>query len=185
MDAWAIGVIAFELLTGRSAFKMVRGKQDVRPLPFTPVQNAASCRLIMKHVSGFRKLIIPVPCAPTQSQPRQCLLESRAHRGAGRHACLGLDRRLNLCVMLMLGAEMQVIDQLVGNRELPWEGSRLTSSVLRKLGAHKKDVLGLLRRDPEERLTLYQFLNSCSRVLAATESQVPHTQVGASAGSVP
>ena len=82
-------------------------------------------------------------------------------------------------------AVVQVIDQLVGNRELPWEGSRLTPSVLKKLGAHKKDVLGLLRRDPEERLTLYQFLNSCSRVLAATESQVPHTQVGASAGSVP
>ena len=33
MDAWAIGVIAFELLTGKSAFKMFRGKQDVCPPP--------------------------------------------------------------------------------------------------------------------------------------------------------
>ena len=80
--------------------------------------------------------------------------------------------------MLMLVAVMQVIDQLVGNQELPWEGSRLTSSVLKKLGAHKKDVLGLLHRDPEERLTLYQFLNSCSLVLAGTESHNPYAQAG-------
>lgn len=42
MDAWAIGVIAFELLTGRSAFKMFRGKQDVRfhlPRPHLCPQN--------------------------------------------------------------------------------------------------------------------------------------------------
>lgn len=90
MDAWAIGVIAFELLTGRPAFRMELGKQDV-------------------------------------------------------------------------------IDQLVGKKELPWEGSRFTASVQRKLGAHRKDVLGLLRRDPEQRLTLYQFLNSCSQMLAGTE----------------
>jgi hypothetical protein len=70
----------------------------------------------------------------------------------------------------------QVIEQLVGHQELPWEGSRLTQSVLRKLGAHKKDVLGLLNRDPEERLTLYQFLNSCSQMLAGTEYQPPHAQ---------
>ena len=69
-----------------------------------------------------------------------------------------------------MGLRMQVVEQLVGNQELPWEGSRLTSSVLRKLGAHKKDVLGLLHRDPEERLTLYQFLNSCSQMLAGTEA---------------
>lgn len=93
-------------------------------------------------------------------------------------ACYVQNQYGQQCVVLMLTSVMQVIDQLVGNLELPWEGSRLTKSVLRKLGAHKKDVLGLLHRDPNERLTLYQFLNSCSRVLAGTESQAPQTQVG-------
>lgn len=65
---------------------------------------------------------------------------------------------------------MQVIEQLVGNQELPWEGARFDANVQRKLGAHRKDVLGLLKRDPEQRLTLYQFLNSCSQMLAGTET---------------
>lgn len=37
MDAWAIGVIAFELLTGRPAFRMEHGKQDVSCSPPTCV----------------------------------------------------------------------------------------------------------------------------------------------------
>jgi hypothetical protein len=73
---------------------------------------------------------------------------------------------------------VQVMDQLVGNRELPWEGSRLTQGVLRKLGAHRRDILGLLHRDPRQRLTLYQFLNSCSMVLAGTDNHAPLTQRG-------
>lgn len=34
MDAWAIGVIAFELLTGKPAFRMAHGKQEVRTASF-------------------------------------------------------------------------------------------------------------------------------------------------------
>lgn len=60
------------------------------------------------------------------------------------------------------------MNQLVGTADLPWEGKRLTPEVLRKLGAHRKDVLGLLHRDPDQRLTLYEFLNCCSRVLQYT-----------------
>lgn len=32
VDAWSLGVMAFELLTGRSAFRMVEGKEKVLSL---------------------------------------------------------------------------------------------------------------------------------------------------------
>jgi serine/threonine protein kinase len=43
MDAWSVGVIAFELLTGQSAFKMFRRKEDVRYPTFTCIMKSHRC----------------------------------------------------------------------------------------------------------------------------------------------
>lgn len=41
MDAWSVGVIAFELLTGQSAFRMFQGKEDVRSVILACVHDYA------------------------------------------------------------------------------------------------------------------------------------------------
>jgi hypothetical protein len=66
-DAWSVGVIAFELLSGRSAFRMIQGKQEVRssscsvvpppPYPFRTVLSEHSCTLHLPLHNGPQLLL--------------------------------------------------------------------------------------------------------------------------------
>ena len=68
---------------------------------------------------------------------------------------------------------MQVMAQLRGESELPWEGRRFRAhpSDRRRLGVFRQPVLALLQRRPERRATMQQFCNSCHRLF----SSVPPT----------
>ena len=58
---------------------------------------------------------------------------------------------------------MQVVAQLKGESQLPWEGSGAPAAALRgKLGAFKAPILSLLRRDPAERESLRHFQSLCT-----------------------
>lgn len=60
---------------------------------------------------------------------------------------------------------MQVVSQLRGESDLPWEGERL-SKVERKLGKMRGPVLALLNRDPAQRMTAAQFVRECNSLFA-------------------
>ena len=62
---------------------------------------------------------------------------------------------------------VQVEAQLLGQAELPWEGSRLDAATMRCLGVLHDLVLGLLRRDPEQRSTMPAFCNACLAIVAS------------------
>ena len=62
---------------------------------------------------------------------------------------------------------VQVEAQLLGQAELPWEGSRLDTATLRCLGVLHDLVLGLLRRDPAQRSTMQTFCTDCNAIVAS------------------
>lgn len=63
---------------------------------------------------------------------------------------------------------VQVIQQLLGEQPLPWEGERLTGAQRTRLGVFRRPVLQLLERDPARRPTLQQFCDMCTSIFSAT-----------------
>ena len=64
-DAWSLGVVAFELLTGEQALRPFLGKQEVRRM-------AAVCMLTMCF-SCFRSTVAQVlSCDNTMNAPHAC-----------------------------------------------------------------------------------------------------------------
>ena len=61
---------------------------------------------------------------------------------------------------------VQVIEMILGDRQAPWEDSKTSKKLLRALGIFKTGVLGLLARDPSQRLTIHKFQQACRRSLA-------------------
>lgn len=60
---------------------------------------------------------------------------------------------------------MQVIAQLMGEAQLPWEGANLTMEHKGRLGVLRKAVLQLLDRDPSRRSPLRSFAEKCKSLI--------------------
>lgn len=61
------------------------------------------------------------------------------------------------------------MSRIVGEQPLPWEAAAPGSGeLLKKLGRFKPGILGLLQRDPQQRLTLSAFVSRCRSVLEQT-----------------
>lgn len=63
---------------------------------------------------------------------------------------------------------MQVMAQIAGDggEALPWEDGGSRSILLATLGPLREPVLGLLRRDPAQRLPMHIFLEQSEHALA-------------------
>lgn len=62
---------------------------------------------------------------------------------------------------------VQVAAQLRGVMKLPWEAGRLTDGTLQQLGVFRQAVLGLLRRDPAQRVTVQALCAVCDNVVSS------------------
>lgn len=60
---------------------------------------------------------------------------------------------------------MQVVGQLLGEEELPWEGGNLTFDHRTRLGALRRPILSLLERDPGQRPSMQAFSDMCRRLI--------------------
>jgi serine/threonine protein kinase len=65
------------------------------------------------------------------------------------------------CVHARAPACVQVIAQLVGEAELPWEGQNLTMEQRGRLGVLRKPVLQMLDRDAARRPSMRAFADKC------------------------
>lgn len=63
---------------------------------------------------------------------------------------------------------MQVIQQLLGEQPLPWEGAGLSAAQRSRLGVFRRPVMQLLERDPGRRPSLSQFCDMASSIFSAT-----------------
>lgn len=63
---------------------------------------------------------------------------------------------------------------IIGKQMLPWENPRTARDWLQPLGYLQDVVLGLLRRDPDERMTMKECVCACKRMLE--ESTQGHSQ---------
>ena len=67
------------------------------------------------------------------------------------------------------GSCVQIMKQLKGEEELPWEGDKNTDA-RRKLGLFRQPILSLLEREPTQRATLAAFCNTCQQTFASTST---------------
>ena len=63
---------------------------------------------------------------------------------------------------------MQVIAQILGKEEAPWEAKATAPVLLKKLGHFRGAVLSLLSRDALARPSMAEFQLACNRVLSST-----------------
>ena len=68
----------------------------------------------------------------------------------------------------MYGGFLQVGKQIMGELLLPWEGPDGGRELLKRAGKLRPNLLRLLHRDPNERLTVDAFVQSCSNMLSTT-----------------
>lgn len=68
---------------------------------------------------------------------------------------------LSLCIEQNSNYCLQVIGQLLGEAQLPWEGNNLTMEQQGRLGVLHKAVLQLLHRDPLRRPPMRAFADKC------------------------
>jgi hypothetical protein len=71
----------------------------------------------------------------------------------------------------LIDVAMQVIAQIVGEQQLPWESEQGARLLLRRAGKFKGPLLQLLNRDPAERPTIESFVMQCSNILSSTTQQ--------------
>jgi serine/threonine protein kinase len=133
LDAWSLGVMAFELLTGSPAFRLVTdGRKKVR---FQVVAAQLGRLSVSWHIL-------------------KCIAALRTHDVFAFH--WGFFSRFGHLGDVWL----QVLDQIRGDALLPWEGA-LSRKQERGLGAFKGLVLQLLHRDPEMRVSMKSFHAAC------------------------
>jgi hypothetical protein len=61
-----------------------------------------------------------------------------------------------------------VMDKIAGLEPLPWEDPVTAPTLLKHFGHFKLAVMGLLNRNPEERISMCEFRKQCNRVLMQT-----------------
>jgi hypothetical protein len=59
---------------------------------------------------------------------------------------------------------VQIIAQLKGEADLPWEGERADPEVLRKMRTLRRPIMSLLERDPEKRPSMAKFCDQCDDI---------------------
>ena len=70
---------------------------------------------------------------------------------------------------------VQIISRIVGEEELPWEGEGRAKELLKRAGRYKDAVLGLLRRDPQQRTRVQTFMQQYASILSTTTQQPAST----------
>lgn len=70
---------------------------------------------------------------------------------------------------------VQIMRQLQGEEELPWEGQQNSSMVRKKLGIFRQPILSLLQRAPADRSSLAVFCNACQQVFSSTSTVCNYT----------
>lgn len=69
---------------------------------------------------------------------------------------------------------------ITGKAKAPWEDSKTSPEILNALGSLKNVVMGLLHRDPRQRMTLAKSYVACNRVLVqSTKTTKDNTSVTA------
>lgn len=66
---------------------------------------------------------------------------------------------------------LQVIERIVGEDKLPWEGEARAKELLKRAGRFKDAVLGLLCRDAAQRVSVQTFVQQYASILSTTTQQ--------------
>lgn len=64
----------------------------------------------------------------------------------------------------MRSSVVQIKQQLLGNKELPWEGDRADPAMLRKLRTLRTPVMACLNRDPSKRPSMQAVCDMCDDI---------------------
>lgn len=64
--------------------------------------------------------------------------------------------------------DVQIISRILGEDELPWEGKGRGKELLKRAGRYKHAVLGLLRRDPQQRTRVQTFVQQYASIISTT-----------------
>lgn len=59
-----------------------------------------------------------------------------------------------------LRSHLQVISQILGEQALPWETKEEGKGLLKSAGRSQKPIFGLLQQDPDQRLTVNEFMQN-------------------------
>lgn len=184
LDSWALGVIAYELLTGDKALDTATdGKESVRTSPLcgppqcacvgNPMLSDARATLYAapgaaqrlrkgRCVAGLRRVVPVGMCNENynKQKPQATLLTELTSMSMEAK-----DQVLDIVAGILNKDSMQVIAQLRGFQKLPWEDGRITEGTLRQLGVFREPVLGLLRRDSAQRATPQDLCTVCEQVV--------------------
>lgn len=66
------------------------------------------------------------------------------------------------------------MDRILGvnGKHMPWEGGRLPRTVRKRLGIFKNELLRLLDRDPVNRPSMDDFVETCNKILGGTSATI-------------
>eukprot|EP00892_Ulva_mutabilis_P008922 jgi/Ulvmu1/6401/UM003_0029.1 len=64
----------------------------------------------------------------------------------------------------LVDGTQQILAQLLGEQDLPWEGARAAPDTMRKLRTLRAPVMSLLERNPLRRMNMQQFCESCDDI---------------------
>ena len=100
MDAWSLGVVAFELLTGQSAFKLVlEGRDSVRLLPRAGTVAASPQNGLRAHGLLRTRQCVAMLCALSTAAQSLCCVTSSGSTAAQSLGSLGTHCSSTLRIM--------------------------------------------------------------------------------------
>ncbi|NJR42368.1 MAG: protein kinase [Akkermansiaceae bacterium] len=155
VDAWALGVMVYEMLTGRTAFDVFMQGRDAVRTSLLHLSRATMCHnFFIQRVALISLLASDILCN---------VFEGRAHGPT-------IQRLGNLIHEYLVPKPqtvlLQVVAQLLGNQPLPWEN--MSQADRRKLGAFRGPILQLLSRDPSQRPTMPEFYHACNSIFSTS-----------------
>jgi hypothetical protein len=65
---------------------------------------------------------------------------------------------------------MQVVAQILGEEQVPWEDPVQAKALLKRAGKLRAAILDLLKRDPAQRLSVNDLMHACSTALSITRT---------------